>query len=88
MGRSYTPTYRTEWDDRSNGVWRKEYGKPTLANLEKHVHEYAESLKAGGINNHISLALGYIPFPRVARIVRQRDGKIMAEWRAATFQAW
>jgi hypothetical protein len=69
-------------------AWHKEYGKPTDRNLEKHVFAYADSLKLGGVNEHVSKALGYIPFPAKAYIVRQATGETLATWHAAMFQVF
>lgn len=78
MGRSYTPPYRVEHDGSTPSAWRREYGKPTEANLSKFIQEYSRSLEAGGCNQHVSKPLGYIPYPSWARIVRQCDGVVVA----------
>ena len=37
-------------------IWRvKDYGKPTTRNLKKYVDNYNESLKPGGVNQHIGI---------------------------------
>ncbi len=94
MGRSVTPPYRLEMSGVTAATWRvkAQYGipgdgKPTEANLIKYIRAYAKSLESGS-NVHISKALGYVPYPTWARIVRQADGQVMAEWKAAPFQVW
>jgi hypothetical protein len=90
MGKSYTPTYRVE--ERAQGVapytyaWRKEDGRPTIANLEKRIMSYAKSLEKGGVNEHLSK--NFIPYPTFARIVRQATGEVVATWKAAPFQVY
>ena len=98
MGRIVTPTYRVEvverrtassnpavtrmaWDCRSKG-------RPTDANLERYVLAYADSLKSGGVNVHLSESLGFMPIPHSARIVRQSTGQVVASWQAAMFQVF
>lgn len=95
MGRSYTPPYRLEMSGTTSMCWMvgdryqvKGNGKPTYDNLVKFIREYARSLEAGGTNEHISKALGYVPYPNWAKIVRQKDGVVMAEWKAAPFQVY
>ena len=94
MGRSVTPPYRLEMPGVTAMCWRvkAQYGipgcgKPTYENLVKYIEAYNKSLELGGSNQHISKALGYIPYPTWARIVRQADGVVMAEWKAPLFQA-
>lgn len=53
-----------------------------------YLRDVAESCKEGGVNEHIGKMLGFIPYPTAAKIVRQSDGKVMREWKAATFQVW
>lgn len=102
MGRVSTPKYRLElWDARplrglvqlvagpsveSWEVGRR--GRPTRANLERYIFRYADSLKAGGVNAHVSKALGFVPYPREARIVNQRTGAVVAHWKADRFQVF
>jgi hypothetical protein len=50
-------------------------GKPTTANIDRWVTSYEESLKPGGPNAHLGLhQVSY------ARIIRQSDNQIVAEW--------
>ncbi len=91
MGKSYTPTYRLEFHD---GTSEKGYmvqawkGKATIQALEQWIYSYAKSLELGGVNQHISISLGHIPYPYSARIVRQATGEVVATWKAGMFQVW
>lgn len=84
MGRTRTPKYRLEVDGQRM-CWQ---GRATQARLLAWVRSYAASLKLGGVNQHISLALGHIPYPTRARIVNQYTGEAVAEWQAAAFEVW
>lgn len=89
MGRTITPKYRIELADRvmqNPMAWTG--GRATQANLEKYIFAYAKDLEAGGVNEHIAKALGYVPYPTYARIVKQADGEVMATWKAGTFQVY
>lgn len=95
MGRSRTPPYRIEYvaayfRDRDHwekigmtpGGWdSKHYGKPTTANLERVIKSFELSSKPGGVNAH----LGEMQVTR-ARIVRQKDGHIIAEYERPMFE--
>jgi hypothetical protein len=91
MGRSYTPVYRLEfYEGRPEKgcmvqAWK---GKATTQALEQWVFSYSKSLELGGVNQHISLSLGHIPYPNKARIVRQSNGEVVAEWKAGLFQVY
>ena len=93
MGRSFTPKYAVEMEGCTSATWRvgPEYqipgnGKPTAANLAKYVEAYIGSLKTGGVNVHISKALGYMPIPNWARIVLNDGSRtVIAEWKAPLF---
>jgi hypothetical protein len=89
MGYTRTPKYRIELADRvmqNPMAWTG--GRATQANLEKYIFVYAKGLEAGGVNEHIAKALGYVPYPTWARVVKQATGEVMAEWKAATFQVY
>lgn len=92
MGKSYTPKYRLEFQDSTRKAFSWECqawkGKTTQKALEAWIFGYADSLKIGGVNEHISKALGLIPYPTKARIIRQADDQIMAEWEAGMFQCF
>lgn len=85
MGRISTPAFRIEYSavvavasDRAIGMtagaWRSQQaGRPTDANLAKHVAHLEASTKVFGCNAHLGeLRIG------AARIVRQADGKVVA----------
>lgn len=84
MGYTRTPKYRLEMA----GMTFAWSGKPTQKRLEEFVFKYADSLKAGGVNEHISKALGYVPYPSHAIIVDQATKDIVVEWKAAAFQVF
>ena len=91
MGRSYTPVYRLEfYEGRSEKGYRVQAwkGKATTQALEQWVFSYSKSLELGGVNQHISLSLGHIPYPYSARIVRQATGEVVTTWKAGMFQVW
>ena len=82
-----TPTYRISIDGHQGDFpqgsaigptfWSsREMGRPTPANLETVLRDYRASTLPGGTNEH----LGETPLPKSARVIRQDDGKVMAEW--------
>lgn len=95
MGKSVTPTYQvvvTEYDPRygrtvsNTYAWR---GRATDSLLAKWIANFAESFQPGGVNYHISTALGYVPAPCKAKIVtNNRQKYTQATWEAATFQVF
>ncbi len=69
-------------------VWR---GKthPTNETLEHEmVNEWSKQYMPGGVNAHISKAIGYIPHPHRADVIDLDTGKVVASWEAATFQVF
>jgi hypothetical protein len=100
MGKSTTPTFRIEYSERGQErpnlvttqntmSWSsRQHGKPTAENLRIYVMKYAKSLEAGGCNEHISQALGRIPYPSAMWIIRQSNNSVVASWKAAMFQVW
>ncbi|CAB5221281.1 hypothetical protein UFOVP244_125 [uncultured Caudovirales phage] len=90
MGKSVTPKYRLEIRDCGNrlgssatpSAWR---GRASKKALEDYIDGYHDSLKIGGVNQHVSISLGYIPFVNRAQIVEQKTGLVVAEWVAPTF---
>lgn len=93
MGRSVTPTYAVEMEGCTPAAWhvrpsniQKGYGKPTPENLAFYVEKYINSLKPGGCNHHISKALGKMPIPNWARIVKNDGSRnVLASWNAPNF---
>lgn len=73
--------FEHRWDITRNGEANED-------NLWKYVQDYANSFKIGGINQHVSKAMGKIPYPSSAKLVCLNDGKTVAEWKAGMFQVW
>ena len=61
------------WDTRR-------YGKPTEANLARFIQELESSTAPDGVNAHLGVMQ-----VSAARIVRQRDGKVLAIWQPRPF---
>ena len=98
MGRSTTPTFRVEYHDNPFApvnlglgtcmAWdTKGWGRPTAANLEKWRNKMNESFAAGGCNEHVSDARGYVVRISHARIVRQSNRDVVVEYAAPMFEA-
>lgn len=89
-GSDYTPRYVVDMSGSMMPMeWNsRDLGRPTQENLEKFVMMYAKSLEAGGVNEHISNGLGYVPYPTWANIRNQETGETMAEWQAGAFQTY
>lgn len=85
MGRSYTPTYRLVLPNATPMAWQRKYGKPTPENIERYIRLYVKSQEPGGPNAHIAKSLGYLDIPNQGRVIRQRDNKLVAEWKAPAF---
>ena len=62
--------------------------EPNESNLFDEVLKYAKSLELGGVNQHISKSLGYIPYPRSAKIISINTGEFVTSWMAEMFQIW
>jgi hypothetical protein len=91
MGNIVTPKYRLICSGMTPSAWNcTTDGPPTQKSLEKWVRTYAKSLEHGGANEHVSKALGHVPYPTMARIETNvphgERPRIMAEWKAAPFQ--
>jgi hypothetical protein len=87
MGRSIKPKYRIILDNAPAMGWKGPANDKLLAEW---IRAYGKSLEMGGSNVHISLGLGYIPYPNKARIetnVRSYP-TIVATWQAGMFQVW
>lgn len=93
MGKSYIPKYRLEIVSHNpftgarkvdKASWHHK-GRITEKVLEKYMIEYIESLKPGGVNYHISKALGYMPIPTEACIVNQYTEEVVVSWKAPAF---
>ena len=74
------PTYRLEIKDvrgTSTTIWK---GRASNRRLTDFMMTYWESLKPGGANHHLTVQLGYAPWPWLGQIIRQKDGVVKAEW--------
>lgn len=89
MGRSVTPKYVFEIETflsragkvrHTSMIWRKEYGRPTVANLDKWVTSYEESCKPGGCNAH----LGVDPVVSAKIRLNYAGSPAMVEWERKT----
>jgi hypothetical protein len=86
MGRSTTPKYRLEtWVNAGRHTPSAWEGRPTEAALRDRVCSLNESFMPGGVNGHVSQAAGEIVQVWMARIVRQSDDRVVAEWKAPPF---
>jgi hypothetical protein len=95
MGKSYTPKYRLEYYDNHKQLrpnvqaWTvKTEGKATDQNLEKYLYGLGKSFEIGGVNEHISKTIGFIPYPSKGKIINQRTNEIVAMWKASMFMVW
>ena len=83
MGKSYTPTFRVEYQDNTGSnhmAWHsKRDGRPTVANLEKWRQEYNKSFNIDGVNFHASMHCGVIIHINKAKLIRQSTGEVVAE---------
>ena len=84
MGRSVTPTYAFSMETYLSRIgrvrhtpmaWSKEYGRPTLKNIDKWVSQYEESC-INGVNRH----LGIDPVLKVEIKRNFQGGEIVATW--------
>lgn len=89
MGRSITPKYRVEAKEQNGKAWAASWrGRATEKRLAEYVAGTNESMKPGGVNEHVSRAVGFIPVIREARIIEQRTGEIVAHYKAPLFQVF
>lgn len=90
MGKIVTPAYRVELRCRgcqhTPAAWRvkgkygvRGSGTPNLKNLHEWVVGLELSCLPDGVNKAVFFNYGYCPILS-ARIIRQSDGEIMAEW--------
>lgn len=87
MGKSYTPTYRVEYRDQTglhSECWK---GRATAQRLEAWRQARNTSLGHGGVNYHLSLAVGLIVHVSWARLIRQSTREVVAEVRQPLFEA-
>jgi hypothetical protein len=90
MGKTVTPKWRLEVFDGKRWTEQAWSGRATTKRLEERVISIGKSYMPGGVNEHISKALGYVPLPVSARIVRNTGGNTFTklEWRAPMFMVW
>lgn len=93
MGRITTPAYRVEYRDNLSGrtvqtmAWHgSRDGRANAANLEKWRRAYNRSFGPNGTNAHLARAYGLIPHIHYARLIRQSDGKLIAETTMPAFE--
>lgn len=92
MGKSTTPAHRiviTDGNRTSKSIfaWSKK-GRITDKGLFEYIKKYGKSFEIGGVNEHISHSLGYIPYPISAEVIHQKTGEVKAVWYAGMFQVW
>jgi len=92
MGRTITPKYRLEASyisftnkraDIMSQVWDKSYGKPTLDNVIKFRKEFNDSLKLGGVNQHLQNSMSPIG---TIRIIEQKTNQEIVKFVPPTFE--
>lgn len=64
-----------------------ENGDPTDDKLWDEVKAHHDSYKNGGLNEHITESVGFVPHPVEAKIV-DVDGDVLLQWKASTFQVF
>jgi hypothetical protein len=68
-------------------IWNsKTSGKPTVENLDKWRKSMNASMKPGGVNEHISHSLGFMPHIGNCEIHNQKTGQIVAAFKAPVFE--
>lgn len=68
-------------------AWKaKEDGRANAENLAKWRNGFNASFQADGSNAHLAEAFGAIPHIHFARIVRQSDDSVVAEFTAPMFE--
>lgn len=90
MGRSTIATFVVIYQDQLGShkvVWNtKTAGKPTEANLEKWRKAMNESMKIGGVNEHVSKAYGFMPHVSKAEIYNQKTHRTICDTRMPMFE--
>lgn len=90
MGRSVTPTFVVNYRDQTGAHWAvwntKLNGKPTPENLERWRVGMNDSMKIGGVNEHVSRTLGFLPHISKATIHNQKSGCDVATVKAPLFE--
>ena len=88
MGRARATKYAIWMTGTTPACWDiKQNGAPTVENLTRYVMAYGKSLDVGGVDEHISRALGHIPYSDRAVIRHNNQTReAVVEWRADAFQ--
>lgn len=88
MGRTVRLKYRIEAND-TKGAWRTGWrGRATDRRLGEYCQSVDESMKVGGVNEHVSKSIGFIPIILGARIVNQDTGETVATYQRVAFQVF
>ena len=77
MGTSVTPAYRVEYRDQTgmhSACWK---GQATATRLEDWRQMMNLSFQAGGSNEHLGKALGFVPHVSHAQLVHQKSGRVV-----------
>ena len=62
---------------------------PTDDSLRVYIKtEYMKQYEEGGINRHIALATGIMPYPNKAHVTDLKTGEVVAKWQSAMFEVW
>jgi hypothetical protein len=79
MGKSVLCRYRIEFEGEAPiGLQRK-------VKLDEYIRALVDSYKVGGVNEHVSRTLGYIPVPKSAKLINQYTGKVVETWEHPKF---
>ena len=86
MGRSITPTFRLEMTVPGKYItpsgWdTKHAGRPNNETLRKHIDHFETSCKPGGVNAHLGIMV-----VSSARVVRQSNDEVVAEYKQPAFK--
>ena len=79
MGKSTIPRYVIK---SSAGIIYTGNRRP---NVEREVMQYIDSMKIGGVNEHLSKAIGYMPIPSSATLIDQIARAVVEVWHAPAF---
>lgn len=86
MGRTRKVAFIVEYRDQQGthkAIWE---GPPTKQNLKAWRIAMNDSFQKGGSNDHIGLAIGFVPHVSHAKIIHQRTKKVVAETTMPMFE--
>lgn len=86
MGKSLPYTFRVEYLDQSGWHSQGWKGRASDKVLEGWRRTMNKSFGTGGVNEHLSLALGYVLHISYAKIIHQASGLKVAEARMPMFE--